>query len=98
MLKTIITTITLAIATPLAAETDVPATCKDLGQLAESIMEARQSGVTLSRSMEVAEGSDFTQALVLAAYQTPRFNTDEYQRESITDFRNAVELACFEAQ
>jgi hypothetical protein len=93
MLKPIILALTL-LATPLAAETEGHP-CEMLGGLAAQIMEARQVGVPLSDMMRISADSELIQALTISAYQSPRFSTDAYRQEAITDFRNEVEVMCY---
>lgn len=99
MLKTIATIVTLA-ATPLAAESDSVISsetdhCKQMGGMAAQIMEARQAGVTLSKTIEIVSPDDLLEALALAAYQVPRWRTPENQRMAVIDFRNEVEVMCY---
>lgn len=93
MLKPITFALTLA-ASPLTAETDV---CAQAGSLAAKIMEARQVGVPVSAVISIFEDDNMT-AIILAAYQTPRFSSDEYQQRAIADFRNEIEVICYETQ
>lgn len=86
----------LTLAGPVAA-------CEGFGRLAEELMVARQMGVPMSRVMEVAEAAwgdedvNLLRQMVVLAYEVPRYATDEYQRRAIEDYRNEVELACYQA-
>ena len=93
MLKAITLALTL-VATPLAAEADA---CSQMGTMAAKIMEVRQIGVAVSKVIEIFDDDAMT-AIILAAYQVPRFSTDEYQQRAIADFRNEVEVMCYEAK
>jgi hypothetical protein len=91
---------TLALGAVLAGPA---AACEGFGQLAEELMIARQMGVPMSRVMEVAEAGwgdedvDLLRQMVVMAYEVPRYATDEYQRRAVADYRNEVELACYQA-
>jgi len=91
MLKATLTALVVT-ATPLTAETDH---CKQMGDMAAQIMEAREVGVPLSSMMDIAADNDLLKALILSAYQVPRFSTGDYRQEAITDFRNEVEVMCY---
>ena len=95
MLKRIITAATILVATtaPLAAETDE---CVTLGDTAAALMEARQAGVPMSETMSYTNGNEFLEALTVAAYSVSRFTTDRYRQGAVTDFRNEVEMICYE--
>lgn len=71
------------------------ASCAEIGSLAHTIMEARQSGTPMSRVMEILEDFPAAPPLVIAAYGTPRFSTKSYQAEAASDFRNEVEVLCY---
>jgi hypothetical protein len=92
MLKAITAaTILITTTAPLAAETDP---CEQLGQVAATVMEARQAGVPLSTVMDIMD-SDLGQALALDAYNQPRYRVEENQLRAIEDFRNEVERVCY---
>lgn len=94
--KTFLLISTLAFAAPTLAQTAAE-TCPVIGELAESIMEARQSGVSVSDMMAVADGNEFFEGLVLTAFESPRYTTEEYRLREAQDFRNAVEAMCYSA-
>lgn len=88
----------------LAALIAVPAhaqdTCAAWGSLAETTMKARQDGVSLSDLMGAADRADpeigaIIRAMVLTAFEKPRFTTPTVQQRTIADFRNDVELGCY---
>ena len=93
MLKVITFALTL-VATPLTAETED--NCVSIGELAHAIMGARQSGVDLGRAMRLAGGNELVEAIVLMAYNEPRFSSDQYRQRAATDFANTWMLACYE--
>jgi len=72
--------------------------CTTLGEFAGSIMESRQVGIPLSKMLEaVAEGGKDTlsRSLILAAYDTPRYNGATYRQRAIDEFRNDIEIRCY---
>lgn len=93
MLKPIILALTL-LATPLAAETEAHH-CEQMGVIAAKIMESRQVGVPMSNMMKIVSDNDLLKTLTITAYQSPRFRTDAYRQKAITDFRNEVEVLCY---
>jgi len=78
-----------AMAEPLTAET-----CKSLGHLAQEIMTGRQAGVKMSDMMEISD-EPVIQAMVLGAFQAPFMTYDENKNDSIRQFRELYEFACF---
>lgn len=94
MLKAIAVTISLT-TTPLTAETEDP--CPVLGELSGVIMENRQAGTPISKMMSVSPDNDLVTAIILQAYQQPRYSTEKYRQRAIDDFANTVMTACYMA-
>ncbi len=72
--------------------------CKALGDYAETIMTNRQEGVSLSSTIGLVKDSDIAEIqrkIILAAYEEPRWATEETKKEAIEDFRNDIELECY---
>lgn len=92
MLKPLILSLAL-LATPLTAETED--VCANMGDAAEAIMSLRQNGYPISDLMDKFGDSNLFRAIILSAYEKPRFSTDEYKQESVRDFRNEVETLCY---
>ena len=95
-MKTLTLILALAFTTPALAQT-ASETCPPIGDLAESIMEARQSGAAMSDMMAVADGNEFVEGLVLTAFEAPRYTTPEFRRREIENFRNTIEAMCYSA-
>lgn len=92
----------IAVTLPVFSGADEPATgCEVISRLAKSIMQARQSGVSMSEMMGIAaRDEDFkalAEALVIDAYDSPRYSTDGMKQRSIEDFENNVFLQCIKA-
>jgi hypothetical protein len=86
---------------PAPAETPLEA-CAMIGELAEAIMDGRQSGMAMSTMMGIVPAKedparDLIAALIAEAYDSPRFGTPQNQRRAVQDFRNNVEAQCFKA-
>lgn len=91
---------------PMRPATAQDATTKDvcaaLGYLAETIMQERQNGGTMSDMMARLEGADapepfkeFARAAMIDAFAAPRFSSDGERARIVTDFRNSAELLCY---
>ncbi|MBF9050624.1 hypothetical protein GTA62_14780 [Roseobacter sp. HKCCD9010] len=91
---------------PAAAETGRDALCAGLGSLAATIMTQRQNQTPISTLIQALEGSspsednappwhEMTRAMILEAYETPYFHTEEMQQRAVANFQNEIELACF---
>lgn len=102
-MKHLILALAIGLASPVAAQTNpAPDTCAQFGEMAHSMMLARQNGVPMSTLMAVTPQVDpalttLVQSLIAAAYAIPRFSTEEYRQRAATDFRNEVERACYGA-
>ena len=89
-------------ATPLfAQENTQSAICPIIGELAETVMRNRQNGVSLSEMMGVANNADgvlqpVIREMVLEAYDGPRYSVPDNQDEAVQDFRNDIELVCYQ--
>lgn len=87
--------------TPPSFAQSVDEVCKTLGDLGATFMQARQKGIPLSDLMEVFPESpdDYTaelaRTILFAAYEQPRFSTEDIQLQAISEFRDAIELECY---
>ncbi|HGM7097126.1 TPA: hypothetical protein ACKQAS_001778 [Stenotrophomonas maltophilia] len=73
------------------------ALCKASSGLAASIMDARQSGVEMSKMMETAT-TDLAKRLVISAFEQPRMSVEENRANMSRDFSNDVYLECIKAE
>lgn len=83
----------------LAVNTDEA--CANVGHAAEAVMKARQNGVALQQVLDTMNKSQFSddstkamRAMIMMAYDRPRFNTEENKQNAINDFRDQVQLFC----
>lgn len=95
MLKSICIIAALS-ATPFAAQAQfsTAAQCTSLGGIAETIMLLRQNGVPMSSVISKLDPEMYG-ALILFAYQQPRYSSPSFQSRAIEEFRNGMETACF---
>ncbi len=86
-----------ALSAPVMAE---QASCEYIGTIAETIMKARQSDRPMSKLMAVIDQYEMpsVKPIVVAAYQEPSYSSDSYKQKAIAEFRNTVELACYEGK
>lgn len=87
---------------------DSDAYCAQIGHTANSVMQARQSGLEMSQLMDAASKSgdatgnqnlvSMARKLIVLAYQSPRYSTNEMKTKSIQEFTNEAELACYQVQ
>ena len=78
--------------------------CKSNAEVAETIMKARQAGVTLIRSEELINknfgGTESANLFVLIArmaYEEPRYSSEYYQQRAVKDFMDKIYLNCLKA-
>lgn len=78
--------------------------CSRAAQVAESLMNARQKGVSLQDAMEALKSSypknvhGFIEKLVISAYEIPRYSSSEYQRRAAGEFRDKAHLQCLKTR
>jgi len=72
--------------------------CKMDAQVAASVMKGRQKGVPMAEMMDVVTKNTTNEAaaeaLVIAAYERPRYGSNEMRQRSVEDFHNDFYLAC----
>lgn len=68
--------------------------CAPVAKLANTIMKARQSGMSVVQAMEIAKENEGVQAIVRLAYMEPRYSSDLYRENAATDFETEVYLIC----
>lgn len=87
-------------ATAIASEGDD--LCMALAGAAGTTMEARQEGIPASKLLALVkpyEDEDegvgvLLRGIILQAYDSPRFNTEKYRQEAITEFQNETLVNC----
>ena len=92
--------LSIALTAALATASPQTETCSRAVQMAESVMETRQSGMSAVSALDYysREGDPkdlrlYTDMLV-AAYARFEFDSPEYQRKAVTDFGNEVWVEC----
>lgn len=79
------------------------ATCSKAAKVAESLMQARQKGVSLQNAMDAMISSypktahKYVRILVMDAYSSPRYHSEEMQQRAIDDFRDKSHLSCLKS-
>jgi hypothetical protein len=77
--------------------------CAAYGELAQTIMELRQSGTVMSTLIAAMKSdpnnpaADMAILLIKEAYGRPQFSTEKNKTLATTEFRNDTELACYNA-
>ena len=101
MVKTLIVALMMVAGIAQAApatQEDLDKLCVSYGNAAESLMQARQEGVALSTLLSPLTGNPaakMMRPLVIDAFTVPRYNTDEFKKQAVIDFRAKAELVCF---
>lgn len=71
--------------------------CKSLEKLAGSVMSARQRGMAMSKMLEIVnegESNDLVNAMVMDAWDKPRYSTEKHQQRAVSDYKDAAFGAC----
>lgn len=96
----------VAIGSPSFSETAAARTevCDAVSGIATDIMASRQAGKFAPDVIQSLEGSEhqnlspiFTD-LVVAAYSEPRFSSEDYKADAISDFAGAAWVECIKSQ
>ncbi len=93
----------LGIACPAMAE-EKASSCAMLGEIARAVMTSRQAELPLSDLLAQVDKAALADpemryawhSLIMTAYKSPSYPSEEVQRRVIAKFGNAVELACYE--
>lgn len=68
--------------------------CMKLYELAATVMEARQVGVTLPDMVNAIGDDPFTMDMLKNAFKVSRYNGEDYQQKAIERFAEKYYLAC----
>jgi ABC-type oligopeptide transport system substrate-binding subunit len=79
--------------------------CQAVSETAYAIQKARQSGVSMAKLIEIAERSNdgtpsgnvavgTIRAMVIRAYEIPRFSSEVFKQRAMEDFRDQETLRC----
>lgn len=101
MNRIVLTLALVAAMAPAAAAATPEEVCPQIGEMAATIMQARQVGVIMSTAMATVPDNllhDLAIDLVKKAYAVPQYSVDENRAQAVTEFRNDTELACYTAQ
>ncbi|WP_113155911.1 hypothetical protein [Nitratireductor sp. OM-1] len=103
ILKAALTAALVSLAAPSYAQSSNDETdkCYAIGHLAKGLMKARQAGVPIGKTMEIARSSTdaavtrLAEEMVIMAYDRPRYSTDSAQERAVSDFINDAQLMCY---
>lgn len=70
--------------------------CESIDRLSEAIMQARQQGVPLRKSLSLASGVSIGKTITLDAYKQPRWSGEKARKRAVVDFQNKWYLLCVE--
>jgi hypothetical protein len=84
------------VSAPAVTQPDPTQNCPLIGEIAASTLIAYSVGVPMAEMMEIADGDKLLIAIIMDAYDEPRYSTDEVIAEATFDFRNRWEHACFQ--
>ena len=68
--------------------------CKEVYEIAVSVMNLRQSGVSMPDLMGWADGDDLSTLMVETAFETPLYSTDEFKERAIASYSEMFYKAC----
>lgn len=79
------------------AMSDVMRLCKGRSEMAELVMRFRQLGTSAASMMEKYDDLSY-RAMVLVAYDTPRYHSKEAIERSVQEFSSAAYMHCFNSE
>ena len=89
-------TFLLPFSCPLAAkEYTKDEICAEVGLTAGLLMDFRQSLLPMSRMVAIYADHPVAREMVIAAYEQPRFRTDQAKRQAKADFSDEWSLKCY---
>ncbi|MEE6443168.1 MULTISPECIES: hypothetical protein [Pseudomonas] len=75
-----------------------PDQCAKISDLAAEAMKSRQDGDLLKDAINsVGDGSKFSEAMVMKAYQVRAFDDSKERAAAISEFQNAAYRECYDA-
>jgi len=96
-MKWTILAISILFSIPSSAKALTLEQCKDVAELAETIMEAKQTGVNPIELMKAVEKAPTGPMMLKDAYAGPFYNTDEYKQQAMRLFRDKWYITCLKA-
>lgn len=90
--------LTFTAATAFATEKEISdhEFCKSVSNLAETAMTYRQEGISVVAMIEAVD-LPVSRFLIKEAYKMPRYSSEEYQRQAISDYRDEYYINCLKA-
>lgn len=73
--------------------------CESIMEAAEVTMRSRQTGVSAVEAIELANNAtgsirDMLREMIVKAYSSPRYSTDEYRKSAADDFATDYYIEC----
>ena len=95
-MKKLLLTVATLLAVTSTAQADTEE-CTFISESAELIMQLRQSNAPISGVLEAVKEVELLVELVIKAYETPRYNSEEYKADAVTDFSNLAMVTCLQS-
>ena len=94
ILTTALAVITLSASASANAEVSKYDFCYAHSELSESVMTARQGGVSMRDAIEAVMGDEIAIAIIQDAYEVPGYSTAEFQQKAILEFSDLIYAEC----
>jgi len=88
---------------PVMAEGEL-LSCKEVSDLASTMMECRQNGVPIAELLsyvdtkEMADIRSSVTAIAIEAYEEPNWSTEEFKKKSVVEFGNRWYMLCLKGR
>ena len=71
--------------------------CQSYSTYAETVMESRQLGVDMASAYEMVKDEKILSTILMSAYDSPRYSTQDFKDNAISDFKNKWFLYCIQS-
>ena len=95
-MKKLLLTVATLLAVTSTAQADTEK-CTFISESAELIMQLRQSNAPIADVLKITEDFEILLELVIKAYEAPRYNSEEYKADAVTDFSNLTMVTCLQS-
>lgn len=97
-MKTLFLIITIFLLPSISFADDLDEKCKKIGDLAYTVMVGRQGDIGMSKMIKGFASIEGSRAMIIEAFDTPRYNTNQNKRQAWSDFRDEMALRCYKGQ
>ena len=95
MKKTILALVLIS-SMPVTAQ--VSELCREINEVSKTIMNKRQSGVSMIEMLDIAKDNEIVKKIIMDAYDTPMYSVESNKQREVTKFANQWLSACIKSE